>query len=119
MLPPSTEYTYDKQGKLVMVKSCLDGDKAQYVYDVQGNKVRQFTGMTSPLTITVSELSSDADTSSGSENDTEDTFSYAGKTYGITIAGKKKSDDIRKIRYENGSKNQLIAYTNPEGRTET
>ena len=54
-----TEYTYDKQGNLVMVKNCLDADKAQYVqyvYDVQGNKVRQFTGMTSPLTITVSEV---------------------------------------------------------------
>lgn len=52
-----------------MVKSCRDADKAQYVqyvYDVQGNKVRQFIGMTSPLTITVSEVT-DADTSSGSE----------------------------------------------------
>lgn len=84
-----------------MVKSCRDADKAQYVqyvYDVQGNKVRQFIGMTSPLTITVSEVT-DADTSSGSENDTEDIFSYAGKTYGITISGKKKSDDIRENKY--------------------
>ena len=41
------EYTYDKQGNLVMIKSCLDGDKepdgssaqyVQYVYDVQGTK---------------------------------------------------------------------------------
>ena len=117
-----TEYTYDKQGNLVMVKSCLDADKAQYVqyvYDVQGNKVRQFTGMTSPLTITVSELSGDADTSSGSENDTEDIFSYAGKTYGITISGKKKSDDIRETKYAYDGKNQLISYTDSEGRTET
>ena len=116
-----TEYTYDKQGNLVMVKSCLDADKAQYVqyvYDVQGNKVRQFIGMTSPLTITVSEVT-DADTSSGSENDTEDIFSYAGKTYGITISGKKKSDDIRENKYAYDGKNRLISYTDPEGRTET
>ncbi len=117
-----TEYTYDKQGNLVMVKSCLKNGKAQYVqyvYDVQGNKVRQFTGMTEPLTLTVSELSSDADTSSESENDTEDTFSYAGKTYGITISGKKKSDDIRETKYAYDGKNQLVSYTDPEGRTET
>ena len=133
-----TEYTYDKQGNLVMVKSCLDGDKepdgssaqyVQYVYDVQGNKVRQFTGMTSPLTITVSETEaagaeetaekSDSDVTK-TDNDTDaDTFSYAGKTYGITISGKKKSDDIRETKYEYDGKNQLISYTDPEGRTET
>lgn len=46
-----TEYTYDERGGLVMVKDCSEDEKAQYVYDVQGNKVRQFTSMTSPLTI--------------------------------------------------------------------
>ena len=49
-----TEYTYDKRGSLVMVKNCMEDGKAQYVqyvYDIMGNKVRQFTGMTSPLTI--------------------------------------------------------------------
>jgi RHS repeat-associated protein len=87
----------------------LKGDKAQYVYDIQGNKVRQFTGMTSPLTLTVSEVT----------DDEKDTFSYAGKTYAVTISGKKKSDDIRETKYEYDGKNQLIAYTDPEGRTET
>lgn len=55
-----TEYTYDKRGSLVMVKNCMEDGKAQYVqyvYDIMGNKVRQFTGMTSPLTIAVSEVS--------------------------------------------------------------
>ena len=66
-----TEYTYDKRGNLILVKSHLDGEKepngssaknenhslyVQYVYDIQGNKVRQFTGMTEPLTLTVLEV---------------------------------------------------------------
>ena len=109
-----TEYTYDKRGNLVMVKSHLEGDKSQYVqyvYDIQGNKVRQFTGMTEPLTLTVTETAEDTKA--------EDTFSYAGKTYQLTISGKKKTDDIRETRYEYDGKNQLVAYTDPEGRRET
>lgn len=66
-----TEYTYDKRGNLILVKSHLAGEKetdgssaknedhslyVQYVYDIQGNKVRQFTGMTEPLTLTVLEV---------------------------------------------------------------
>ncbi len=69
-----------------MVRNCLEGDKSQYVqyvYDIEGNKVRQFTG-----------------------------------TYAIAISGKKKSDVIRETRYEYDGKNQLISYTDPEGRTE-
>ncbi len=115
-----TEYTYDKRGSLVMVKNCLDGDKepggssaqyVQYVYDVQGNKVRQFTGMTSPLTIAVSEVVNAAEDA--------DTFSYAGKTYQIEVSGQKKGDDIREAKYEYDGKNQLVAFTDPEGRKET
>lgn len=109
-----TEYTYDKRGSLVMVRNCLDGDNAQYVqyvYDVQGNKVRQFTGMTSPLTISVTEVT-DA-TKNG------DTFSYAGKTYQVDVSGQKKGDDIRETKYEYNGKNQLVAFTDPEGRRET
>ena len=95
-----TEYTYDKQGNLVMVRNCLEGDKSQYVqyvYDIEGNKVRQFTGMTSPLTLTVAEV-----TDASNE---KDTFTYAGKTYALTISGKKKSDDIRETKYEYDGKN--------------
>ncbi len=109
-----TEYTYDKRGNLVMVKSHLDGDKAQYVqyvYDIQGNKVRQFTGMTEPLMLTVTEVAE--------ETKAEDTFTYAGKTYQLTISGKKKTDDIRETKYEYDGKNQLVAFTDPEGRRET
>ena len=109
-----TEYTYDKQGNLVMVKSCLDEQQAQYVqyvYDIQGNKVRQFTGMTEPLTFTVTEVTEDSDDA--------DVFSYAGKMYQLEISGKKKSDDIRETKYAYDGKNQLISYTDPEGRTET
>lgn len=63
-----TEYTYDKRGSLVMVKNCMEDGKAQYVqyvYDIMGNKVRQFTGMTSPLTIVVSEVPGENGESSG------------------------------------------------------
>ena len=109
-----TEYTYDKRGNLVMVKSHMEGEKAQYVqyvYDIQGNKVRQFTGMTSPLTLTVSEVAEAADGA--------DTFSYAGKTYQLEVSGKKKTDTIAETKYEYDGKNQLIAFTDPEGRRET
>ena len=97
-----------------MVKSHMEGEKAQYVqyvYDIQGNKVRQFTGMTEPLTLAVSEVENAADDA--------DTFSYAGKTYQLTVSGKKKSDTIAETRYEYDGKNQLVAYTDPEGRRET
>ncbi len=109
-----TGYTYDKRGNLVMLKSHLDGEKAQYVqyvYDIQGNKVRQFTGMTEPLTLTVTEVAKDTKA--------EDTFTYAGKTYQLTVSGKKKIDDIRETKYEYDGKNQLVAFTDPEGRRET
>ncbi|MCM1440225.1 MAG: RHS repeat-associated core domain-containing protein, partial [Roseburia sp.] len=109
-----TEYTYDKQGNLVMVKSCPgDGNfqYVQYVYDIQGNKVRQFTGMTAPLTLAVSEVTDAADGA--------DAFSYAGKTWQLTVSGKKKTDTIRETKYEYDGKNQLTAYTDPEGRRET
>ena len=115
-----TEYTYDKRGNLVMVKSHLDGDKepggssaqyVQYVYDIQGNKVRQFTGMTEPLIFTVSEVMDVADDA--------DTFAYAGKMYQLTVSGKKKTDTVAETKYEYDGKNQLVAFTDPEGRRET
>ena len=109
-----TEYTYDKRGNLVMVKSHLEGEKAQYVqyvYDIQGNKVRQFTGMTEPLTFTVTEAAEVAEDA--------DTFSYAGKTYQLTVSGKKKADTVAETKYEYDGKNQLVAFIDPEGRRET
>ena len=112
-----TEYTYDKRGSLVMVKNCMEDGKAQYVqyvYDIMGNKVRQFTGMTAPLTLSVSEV-----TEGETEKKDADTFTYAGKTYRITVSGQKKGDDIRESKYEYDGKNQLISFTDPEGRIET
>ena len=109
-----TEYTYNKRGSLIMIKNCLKGNKAQYVqyvYDEQGNKVRQFTGMTSPLTINVTEVTDAAKDA--------DTFSYSRKTYQVEVSGQKKGDDIRETKYEYNGKNQLTAFTDPEGRRET
>ena len=110
------EYTYDKQGNLVQVKSSLENEKAQYVqyvYDEQGNKVRQFTGMTGPLTVTVAAVENAKD------NAGKDTFTYGGKTYAVLVTGKKKSDTIRETKYVYDTKNRLVSYTDPEGRTET
>ena len=110
------EYTYDKQGNLVQIKSSLENEKAQYVqyvYDEQGNKVRQFTGMTGPLTVTVAAVENAKDDAG------KDTFTYGGKTYAVLVTGKKKSDTIRETKYVYDTKNRLVSYTDPEGRTET
>ena len=110
------EYTYDKQGNLVQVKSSLENEKAQYVqyvYDEQGNKVRQFTGMTGPLTVTAAAVENAKDDAG------KDTFTYGGKTYAVLVTGKKKSDTIRETKYVYDTKNRLVSYTDPEGRTET
>ena len=132
-----TEYTYDKRGSLVMVKNCMEDGKAQYVqyvYDIMGNKVRQFTGMTSPLTIVVSEVPGENGESSGEgaeagnaateseageKGEEADTFSYAGKTYRLTVSGKKKTDTIAETKYEYNEKNELVALIDPEGRRES
>ena len=98
------------------MKSSLENEKAQYVqyvYDEQGNKVRQFTGMTGPLTVTVAAVENAKDDAG------KDTFTYGGKTYAVLITGKKKSDTIRETKYVYDTKNRLVSYTDPEGRTET
>jgi RHS repeat-associated protein len=98
------------------VKSSLENEKAQYVqyvYDEQGNKVRQFTGMTGPLTVMVAAVENAKDDAG------KDTFTYGGKTYAVLVTGKKKSDTIRETKYVYDTKNRLVSYTDPEGRTET
>lgn len=42
-----------------------------------------------------------------------------GLEYVVTIADKKKSDFINATKYEYDEKNQLVSYTDPEGRAET
>ena len=98
------------------MKSSLENEKAQYVqyvYDEQGNKVRQFTGMTGPLTVTAAAVENAKDDAG------KDTFTYGGKTYAVLVTGKKKSDTIRETKYVYDTKNRLVSYTDPEGRTET
>lgn len=110
-----TEYTYNERGELICVKSCAeDGRKsdtpslyAQYVYDAEGNKIRQFTGMTEPLTITLK------------EGEGRDSCTYAGKTVHIEVSGGNKKDSIRETKYTYNKKNQLISLTDPEGNKET
>lgn len=110
-----TEYTYNDRNELVCVKSCAGDDKnsaapslyVQYVYDVEGNKVRQFTGMTKPLTLTVKEGAG------------EDSYTYAGKTYHIEVSGGNKKDKYSETKYVYNKKNQLISTIDPEGNKET
>lgn len=87
--------------------------------------------MTAPLTLTVSETKAGtevtdsvkdtpaADTDKNEKTDQPDTFTYAGKTYVVTVGGRKKSDTVHETKYEYNGKNQLISYTDPEGREET
>lgn len=106
-----TEYTYNDQGELVCVKCCTEDDAqsyyTQYVYDAEGNLVRQFTGMTRPLTITVS------------KGDGEDSFHCAGQTYHLSVSGANKKDQYSETRYTYNKKGQLISETDPEGNKET
>lgn len=87
--------------------------------------------MTAPLTLTVSETKAGtevtdsvkdtpaADTDKNEKTDQPDLFTYAGKTYVVTVGGRKKSDTVHETKYEYNGKNQLISYTDPEGREET
>ena len=75
--------------------------------------MRQFTGMTGPLTVTVAAVENAKDDAG------KDTFTYGGKTYAVLVTGKKKSDTIRETKYVYDTKNRLVSYTDPEGRTET
>lgn len=66
-------------------KKCMEDGRAQYVryiYDIQGNKLRQFIGMTEPLTLTVSEVMDIADDVYF--------FSYAGKLT-VLISAERRS----------------------------
>lgn len=110
-----TEYTYNDRNELVCVKSCARDDKnsaapslyVQYVYDIEGNKVRQFTGMTKPLTIIVK------------EGKGEDSYTYAGKTYHIEVSGGPPKDKYSETKYVYNKRNQLISIIDPEGNRET
>ena len=69
--------------------------------------------MTGPLTVTVAAVENAKDDAG------KDTFTYGGKTYAVLVTGKKKSDTIRETKYVYDTKNRLVSYTDPEGRTET
>ena len=75
--------------------------------------MRRFTGMTGPLTVTVAAVENAKDDAG------KGTFTYGGKTYAVLVTGKKKSDTIRETKYVYDTKNRLVSYTDPEGRTET
>lgn len=105
-----TEYTYNEEGELTCVKTCPEDGKPQYVqyaYDVEGNQIRQFTGMTEPLDITVC------------EGEGKDSYTYAGKKYHIEVTGGNKKDNYSETKYTYNKKNQLTSVTDPEGNKET
>lgn len=105
-----TEYSYDKRGNLLQVKNCLENGKAQYtqyVYDTEGNKIRQYTGMTAPLTLSLNE---------GAGNNS---YEYVNHNYNITVSNKKKKDVYSETKYEYNKRNELTAVVDPEGRRES
>lgn len=111
-----TEYTYNDKNELVMVTATVtekENQYVQYIYDKEGNKVRQFVGMTTPITLRVTELTEP------SSDKQSDIFTYMGVTYEITITGENKGDNVSETKYAYDKKNQLISMTDPEGRTET
>lgn len=104
-----TEYTYDIMGQLVQAKEMQDGKSAlyaQYMYDREGNKIRQFTGLTKPLTLTLK------------EGDGDNCYTYMGHNYYIEVSGKAKKDVYSETKYNYNKKDELISYTDPEGNEE-
>lgn len=103
------EYCYDMKGRLIQVKEVLDNKNAiyaQYLYDCEGNKIRQYTGLTSPLTILLK------------EGKGENNYIYMGKEYHVEIVDKKKGKDYSETKYQYNKNNRLISYTDPEGNDE-
>ena len=104
-----TEYTYNELGSLTCIKNCLEDGTAQYTqyaYDVEGNKIRQFTGLTEPLHISLE------------EGKGEDAYSYEGLEYHVEVSGGNSKDICSETRYTYDGKNRLVAMTDPEGCTE-
>lgn len=103
-----TEYQYDPMNQLTQVKN-IDSKQSlytQYLYDREGNKIRQFTGLTKPLDICLAEGKGD------------NSYRYMGHDYHVEIAGKARKDIVSETKYEYNKKNELISFTDPEGETE-
>lgn len=101
-----TEYTYDMADQLIMVKSVEREDKAiyaQYLYDREGNKIRQYTGMTKPLTLTLE------------KGVGANVYCYMDVDYHVEISGQAKSDIISETKYEYNKRDDLVSETDPEG----
>lgn len=105
-----TEYTYDILGQLIQVKA-VESEKeaqyAQYVYDREGNKIRQFTGLTKPLILTLK------------EGEGDNSYTYMNHNYYVEISGKAKKDTYSETKYHYNKKNELTSYTDPEGNKES
>lgn len=105
-----TEYIYDPMNHLIMVKSIQDEKNAiytQYLYDREGNKIRQFTGLTKPLTLVLKEGKGD------------NSYTYRGRDYHVEVADQAKKDRYSETKYAYNKKNQVTSCTDPEGNKET
>lgn len=105
-----TEYTYDVMGQLIQVKAVQSEKEAQYaqfVYDREGNKIRQFTGLTKPLILALQ------------EGEGENPYTYMNHEYHVEISGKAKKDIYSETKYHYNKKNELTSYTDPEGNKES
>ena len=87
------KYSYDSLNRLVMVTQMDNGSPVNYVqyyYDADGNQVRMYTGLSSPLTI------------NGLDN--------------VTSGG---DQDFSVTRYSYNHMGKLTGYTDPLGKSET
>jgi len=105
-----TEYTFDGFDRLAAVKSYTDsstiGNVVQYYYDNAGNKIRMYTGLYSPLTI------SDADSVSGSDSD----YSVDKYTYDFNGNILSHTDSLGYLEsYKYDADGKVISYTDKNG----
>ncbi len=105
-----TEYTYDIMDHLVQVKEMVDKKSSvyvQYMYDHEGNRIRQFSGLTKPLTLNLKEGKGD------------NGYTYMGHHYYVEVSGKAKRDSYSETKYNYNKRNELISYVDPEGNEES
>lgn len=104
------EYTYDLLDRLSLVKD-VESDShaiyAQYLYDREGNKIRQYTGLTKPLTLKLAEGKGD------------NSYIYMGHNYHVVMSGQSKKDMISETKYAYNKKDEFIYCIDPEGNKES
>ncbi len=104
-----TEYGYDLLGNTVLIVEHV-GDGAQYtqyLYDKMSNQIRQYTGMTEPLVLSVDQ-----------NNQNGDEYVYLGKKYYVHVEN-LGNVPYNERKYEYDQKGVPVKHTDPVGRVES